>query len=26
VNEDGSTSNYTDIYGHDARMEATLGL
>lgn len=26
VNEDGSTSNYGDIYGHDARMAAALGL
>jgi L,D-transpeptidase YcbB len=26
VNEDGSTSNYADIYGHDARMAAALGL
>ncbi|HET7448263.1 MAG TPA: L,D-transpeptidase family protein [Methyloceanibacter sp.] len=26
VNEDGSTSNYADIYGHDARMVAALGL
>ena len=24
VNEDGSTSNYADIYGHDARMAAGL--
>jgi murein L,D-transpeptidase YcbB/YkuD len=26
VNEDGSTSNYADIYGHDARIVAALGL
>jgi L,D-transpeptidase YcbB len=26
VNEDGSTSSYGDIYGHDARMAAALGL
>jgi len=26
VNEDGSTSNYADIYGHDARMAAALGF
>jgi L,D-transpeptidase YcbB len=26
ANEDGSTSNYGDIYGHDARMAAALGL
>jgi L,D-transpeptidase YcbB len=26
VNEDGSTSNYGDIYGHDARMAAALGF
>jgi len=26
VNEDGSTSNYADIYGHDVRMAAALGL
>ena len=26
VNEDGSTSSYGDIYGHDSRMAAALGL
>jgi murein L,D-transpeptidase YcbB/YkuD len=26
VNEDGSTSTYGDIYGHDSRMAAALGL
>ena len=26
VNDDGSLSTYGDIYGHDARMAAALGL
>jgi murein L,D-transpeptidase YcbB/YkuD len=26
VNDDGSVSTYGDLYGHDARMAAALGL